>query len=290
MASKLADLRRSLVETRTKLREAQAALPVARARAERRAIDAAAEAAGATNGDREKALGSNETARNRALTIALADDQEYQAVLALVRGLETGIDGIERDIEIARDERRQYEWGVRERLVAALDGRGIAVEEPTNDDGGIFDDVATELGVQQTVTELPETATETTTDDSEPFPDNVFDVFGDFDDTATAPEGAEGEMEPATSEPPPLDPNDPIARMVSNIKPSPTQAPETRMDDEWMSRLADYEAAIAGCATTAELVKTWLEIEMDVVVDDQMRARLEKIHESRKKVLAKAKK
>ena len=300
MASNLADLRRSLVETRTRLREAQAALPAARARAERRAIDAAvaaAQAAQAANGngkekeiDPDKALGGNDKARERALVIVLADDQQYQAALSLIRGLEAGVDGIERDIEIERDARREREWAIRERLVAALDERGIAVEEATTDDGGVFDDVATEFATEQIVDQIPETSIETSTaDDPDPFgafaaDDDPFAAF----DTESAGAGAEAETEPPDL--PPLDPNDPIARMVNGLKPSPTQAPETRMDDEWMSKLADYESAIAGCSSVAELAKLPMEYATDGGVDDQMRARLDEMLESRKKMLAKARK
>lgn len=278
MASKLADLRRSLVETRTKLREAQAALPVARARAERRAIEAA--------GGDEKALGSNESARNRALTIALADDAEYQAALALVRGLESGIDGIERDIEIARDERREREWTIRERLIAALDGRGIAVEEPTNDNGGAFDDVATESVTQQTIDQVSETDAETTTDDTDLFDD---DIFASFDDAESAGEGAEGETEPPVQEPaadglPELDPTtDPIARMVSGLKPTPDQRkPADIKSFRQNTRYCEYEAQIAKCQSITDVVKLSFDIVSDPDIDNDMQLALREVYEQRK--------
>ena len=50
----------------------------------------------------------------------------------------TEIEHLDAQIEDAKDQRRQYEWAIRERLVAALERRGL----PIDDDG--FDPVADE--------------------------------------------------------------------------------------------------------------------------------------------------
>ncbi len=303
-SNEFAELHRSLAETKIKLREAQDALPVARARAERRAIDAAVAAAQAVqavqaaigNGkDKEKevnpdkVMGSNDTARDRAMLLALADDIDYQAAVNLVRGLQAGVDRLEAELEISKDEHRDRKWSILDRLTTVLDRHGIDVEEPGQIEEEVSDDVATELATQQIVHQVSETSTETSTaDDPDPSDSSFFSVFDTaFDDAESA--GAEGEA--ATPDLPPLDPaTDPIARMVNGLNPTLTQSRETRMGEEWMSKLADWQAAIGGCVDIAELASLGIEMESDVDMDDQMRERLNVLYESRKKVLLKAKK
>ena len=152
----ISSVRRDLVAARIALRNASDELASARAAAEQRAIDAAvATARAGANGkkevDPEKALGANERARERALTLALADDRDYQAVRLRVRGLEEAVDLLEAELEDARDVRREREWEIRARLAEALDGRGVQSDhaEASPEDDVAFDDAAEEAVVEE---------------------------------------------------------------------------------------------------------------------------------------------
>ena len=151
----ISSVRRDLVAARIALRNASDELASARAAAEQRAIDAAVAAARAgANGkevDPEKALGGNERARERALTLALADDRDYQAVRLRVRALEEAVDLLEAELEDARDVRREREWEIRARLADALDNRGVQSDhaEASPEDDVAFDDAADEAVVEE---------------------------------------------------------------------------------------------------------------------------------------------
>lgn len=125
-------LRTLLAENRAAQRDANDALAAIKAEAEKRAIDAA--------GGDEKALGANAEARSRALTLALAEDSEYQAILGGVRCAEANNDLLTAEIESRADERRKVEWDIRLRLVDVLDRRGIY----SNGHNDEFDRSATE--------------------------------------------------------------------------------------------------------------------------------------------------
>jgi hypothetical protein len=136
-SDQMAEVRQILTSLKLALKEQLANLPVVKASAEKRVIDAA--------GGDEKALGSNEAARNRAFTIALNDDVDYQATLGNIRAIEAEIASHEDALEALRDKRRDEEWAIRNRLAAALDGRQITSDEPRLDSE--FDDAATDAAV-----------------------------------------------------------------------------------------------------------------------------------------------
>lgn len=166
-ANEIALARRRLSETRIRLGEQTAYLAIAKAQAEQAAIAAA--------GD-EKALGSNEAARQRALTIALANDAEYQAVVKAVRDLETDADRQQCDLETYQDRRREWEWTIRLRLAEALDGRAISSDEPDRREHE-FDDAAT-AAVVNAVAPL----------DEDNLPDDPLDMDDLFEAMEKAPE------------------------------------------------------------------------------------------------------
>ena len=129
-------LRTKLTDRRIELRHNQRDLEDAKRLAEDTVI---ADAGG------EKALGPNAEARTRTLAAGLAKQIEYQAALATVQGLQDHIERIATALENAVDERRDREWAIRERLAAALDGRGIMprdVEDPFEE---VIDDQATRV-------------------------------------------------------------------------------------------------------------------------------------------------
>lgn len=118
-----------LAGSRARLRDAKDEYERVRAFAEQRAIVG-------LNGT----IGKNEEERKRNLTIALADDKEYQAALKTLREWETVVDRLEADLEDARDRRRDHEWKIRSKLADALWRCGI--ESNSDDPPGdvAFDD------------------------------------------------------------------------------------------------------------------------------------------------------
>jgi hypothetical protein len=126
--TKLPDLRKRVAALQIGVREAREDLVLVKAQGESRAIEAAGG---------EKQLGANAEARERALLIALAADEDYQRLTNVLRALERGATQLEAELEGERDIRREIEWGIRARLAAALDGRGI---HPENGHGEIADD------------------------------------------------------------------------------------------------------------------------------------------------------
>jgi hypothetical protein len=253
-ASNIARARRNLTETRIKLREQSACVATARAQAEQRAIEAA--------GD-EKALGSNETARQRALTIALANDPEYQAALKVMRDLEAAADRQEADLESAKDERRQWEWSIRERLAAALDGRGVASENTDRPDHE-FDDTTTEAATATVAAEIsdpfePDPPPAPTVEEP-PADDDWFDAI------------EEGQIEPETL----ADPLD--------IQPCEPTEPETNLAEQF-SRIADWQKRIGECKTMAELIGLNMDIQMDVALTEEDRNTLNRPYNARKEDL-----
>lgn len=69
--------------------------------------------------------GKNETERKARLAIALAQDEQHTKLNVLFKSITTEIERIESQIETIKDERREREWAIRERLVAALERRGM---------------------------------------------------------------------------------------------------------------------------------------------------------------------
>lgn len=106
----LAQLRLRAAEHRHQLRVTEDGLTILRAREEQRIID---EAGG------ESALGPNEAARKRQLTIRLAESPDYPPMLEAVRALQHVTEHLEAQIEIQRDLRRHEEGAaLRARLLA----------------------------------------------------------------------------------------------------------------------------------------------------------------------------
>lgn len=145
MASKLPDLRKRLATAQIGARNEREDLRVLQARAESRAIEAAGG---------EKALGSNAESRERALTIALADDAEYQRMLNMARELERLAANLEAELEGEKDLRREQEWAIRLRLAAALDGWGIQSDGEPSEPEGEFEWAADALAADVTIREL----------------------------------------------------------------------------------------------------------------------------------------
>lgn len=84
------------------------------------------------------AVGKNADERKANITIALGSDPVYQDYWQQCQRITTEIEHLDAQIEDAKDQRRQYEWAIRERLVAALERRAL----PIDDDG--FDPVGDE--------------------------------------------------------------------------------------------------------------------------------------------------
>lgn len=122
-------IRLKLVNTRADLRDAKDALAVAEARV-----------ASATNG-------KNAEERKTNLVLALSQDGEYCRLLTQVRQCETKIEQNEADLECFKDQRRADEWGVRLRLVEALERKGR--EDDGRDSG--FDEAADDEVWQNTM-------------------------------------------------------------------------------------------------------------------------------------------
>lgn len=264
----LADLRRSLVNTRVELANKGDELPRARARAERRAIDAA--------GGDEKAMGSNEAARSRALTIALADDDEYRTALANVRSLEAGVLRLEAEIEIARDERRERERLTRERLISAMDASGHYVDEVTNGDA-LTDEIVT-TAVEETALRIEQLG--------EP-PDEA-DPFAFFEMPPEPTDSADTLADPfALPEPPPLPEDDRLLKSLESARPGAQLPPLDAPSGELMSAMADYQSAIGAANTETDVAKIVLDLSMDTRLDNATVKSLTEFANKRKAVLAK---
>ena len=110
----LPTIRLELADRRATLRLHEDALDFARALAETTII-AAAGAGDLAAG--EKALGSNQAARDRALELALGADTTYQAFHAEVRGCQHRVERLQAEVDGARDLRRDQELEVRRRLI-----------------------------------------------------------------------------------------------------------------------------------------------------------------------------
>lgn len=123
-ADMMRGLRMSLAEARIALRSANDDMAVTKALAESRVIE---EVGG------EKALGANAEARERALTLALAQSASYQAGLQRLREMEARVERLQAEVDAVRDARRESEWRVRERLAQVLEMGSLEITgaEPT---------------------------------------------------------------------------------------------------------------------------------------------------------------
>lgn len=84
--------------------------------------------------------GKNVEERKNALLIALSEDRTYCDSWQANEDITHDLERLEADLDQLRDERREREWGIRLRLVEALERRGIPSEHAGHD--GAFDDVA----------------------------------------------------------------------------------------------------------------------------------------------------
>lgn len=216
--SEMQEAKRRLCESRIAQRDHLEKLPSIKAQAEARAIAAA--------GD-EKALGSNEAARQRALALALAQDEEYQKALEEARKLANAVSRQETDLERYTDERRDREWAIRNRLADALTARAIPTEATGIDpefDGGM--DYATTAAILSSA----EAACPILSNPVQPEPEP--DWF-------------------ATPEPEPVpQPDIPTSKHAPAIE-----------------RIAHWQTAIGECKTYAELMALSIDWNMDLQLD-----------------------
>lgn len=136
LCSKLSEERGNLRDVRAALRDAEDALPVVRARAVHALIEsrryvpddtAVGGSISLTHSEAEKALGPNESARERAILLFLEDDPDYDEARAGVRDARSAVeDATDRvaDIELAlrryREVRADEERKSRDRMSDAL--------------------------------------------------------------------------------------------------------------------------------------------------------------------------
>lgn len=75
--------------------------------------------------------GSNAEERKKADAQALLDDSDYRHALEYLRECESGVDGIEAEIDILKDERTARELACRDRANEVLDRYAAALERLT---------------------------------------------------------------------------------------------------------------------------------------------------------------
>ncbi len=112
--------RQQLAEARIALRLAQDVYDLVKAQAAQRIIEAAG---GAKN------MGSNAEDRDRALTIALAADEECKIAHGTVRDYQAAVDRAQAQVEDEIDTRRMLDRASRDRLSTALEAVSIHAEE-----------------------------------------------------------------------------------------------------------------------------------------------------------------
>ena len=112
--------RQQLAEARIALRLAQDVYDLVKAQAAQRIIDAAG---GAKN------MGANAEDRDRALTIALAADEECMSAGGTVRDYQAQVDRAQAQVEDEIDLRRMLDRASRDRLSTALEAVSIHAEE-----------------------------------------------------------------------------------------------------------------------------------------------------------------
>lgn len=110
----LPTLRRQLVAERAQLRSLHEQLRVARAGAEQECIDA--------HSGNPKALGATQQHRERALILFFEAHPLYQQLSGRVAHQEHTVEGLQAEIEAARDVRREVEGERLDRYIEALTG------------------------------------------------------------------------------------------------------------------------------------------------------------------------
>lgn len=119
-AKEISGARKDVADAQLALKRAEQDERVARFNAEKRAIDAVGG---------EKALGSNDDARKRALAIALANDLEYGKTSNLLWDIGSDLSAKQWRLDSLLDERREWEYGIREKQASALLSRGYPLYE-----------------------------------------------------------------------------------------------------------------------------------------------------------------
>ena len=132
MGSNLRTLRLAHCDTEAALRNRKDAFVAAKAQCELYAIDGG------------RASGKNAEERDRNMVLALADDQEYQREIGLLRDAEYRRDRAEALLEAAKDERRAAEWQIRCRLADGLFGASVQSDREDYAGDSAFDDTADE--------------------------------------------------------------------------------------------------------------------------------------------------
>ncbi len=112
--------RHQLAEARIALRRAQDVYDLVKAQAAQRIIEAAG---GAKN------MGANAEDRDRALTIALAADEECMLAQGTVRDYQAQVDRTQAQVDDEIDVRRMLDRASRDRLSTALESVSIHAEE-----------------------------------------------------------------------------------------------------------------------------------------------------------------
>lgn len=125
-------LRLQLVDEDRNLRNAKDDLITVKARCEQRHIDSG------------KAGGKNAEERERTMALCLADDDDYQHALTLVRDAEYSRDRAEALLEAAKDERRAAEWQIRCKLADGLFQQAVQSDHEDYADDGAWQDTADE--------------------------------------------------------------------------------------------------------------------------------------------------
>ena len=114
--------RQQLAEARIGLRLAQDVYDLVQAQAAQRITEAAGGA---------KHMGTNAEDRDRALTIALAADEECRIAQGTVRDYQAAVDRAQAQVEDEIDMRRMLDRASRDRLSTALEAVSIHAEDAT---------------------------------------------------------------------------------------------------------------------------------------------------------------
>jgi chromosome segregation ATPase len=125
-AETLAPLRTQLADSEKRQRNTEREIYRAKAEAEQRIL---AEKGG------EKALGSNAEAQKRALSALVEADPVYAALAQTRFDVENEVAHLRAQVAGIEDQRREWEWTIRERLATALLRRDAPDEQHHPEDG-----------------------------------------------------------------------------------------------------------------------------------------------------------
>ncbi|MFH0899573.1 MAG: hypothetical protein V2A73_02965 [Pseudomonadota bacterium] len=147
----LLSLRRALCEAQIDLRRLEHLEKACRAWAEDRVIVAAGGAG---------KLGSNETERQRTLTLGLDGDSAWQLFRGQLECQQVAVMRLQTELDIRLDGRIDAQIAVRDRLARALEHQNISISLDTDPEEALegFDAVQDEIAVQQSFAALPDAA------------------------------------------------------------------------------------------------------------------------------------